>query len=179
MSKALTQHQLLELLRYDPETGKLFWHKRPASHFESQGVADWWNSQYANKEAFTAVSAQGYRVGAINNIGYRAHRVIFVMLHGYEPDQIDHINGIRADNRAENLRDVPGAVNQKNMKLACNNKSGVTGVFWNEKKNRWIAYITSEKKRMYLGYFTDFDEAVRVRAQAEIKHGFHPNHGRK
>ena len=177
--KNLPSRQLLkQLLDYDPLTGKLTWKPRSLSRFKDQRGCSTWNAVYANKPAFTAVDRKGYHVGAIENQGYRAHRVIYMIMAGTDPQQIDHIDGDPANNRWANLRSLPGGLNQKNMKRPRNNQSGHIGVFWHKDKQRWLAYITSNKKRINLGYFEDINDAIAARKQAEVDHGFHPNHGR-
>ena len=167
----LTQSLLQSLLDYDPETGVLTWKHRP-------DATKTWNTRYAGTRAFGCVNKHGYHVGAINDKLQRACRVIWIYVHGYEPTQVDHINGIRTDDRLENLRNVSGKDNQKNMKRATNNKSGVTGVSWNAEKNKWDAAITCDGVRYALGRFTDIKDAIAIRKQAESDYGFHPNHGR-
>jgi len=167
------QQTLQNLLDYNPLTGMLLWKPRLGQGNRS------WNTRYAGKPAFTAVDHKGYQVGAINGTNYRAARVIYKLCHGVDAHQVDHIDGNRLNNRIDNLRAVTGQQNQQNMKRCTRNKSGVTGVSWNTEKNRWDAKITHNKKTILLGRFTDFDEAVATRKQAENEFGFHPNHGRE
>ena len=106
------------------------------------------------------------------------HRLIFLMHNGRWPvDQIDHINGIRGDNRIENLREVDHSENMKNIATPITNTSGVMGVVRNNGK--WQAQIRTGKTHKYLGIFADINDAIRVRKAAEIEYGFHENHGRK
>lgn len=174
----IPQTTLKELLDYNPATGALSWKTRDRKYFVTDRAFNTFNSRYANKPAFTAIGKHGYQVGAIFNHNYRAHRVIWWLEYGYDPDQIDHINGNKTDNRLENLRDVCGQENQQNMKRAVNNASGHTGVGWDKSKNKWVAYINVNKKRKHLGRFHDLDDAVAARKQAEKDHDYHPNHGR-
>lgn len=110
---------------------------------------------------------------------YQAHRLVWEMFNGPIPKglYIDHINGIRSDNRIDNLRVVNKATNARNRRLPCNNKTGIQGVK-NTQGNRFEAAISSNGKRIYLGKFKDFFEACCARKSAESKHGFHQNHGR-
>ena len=61
--------------------------------------------------------------------------------------------------------------------MKSNNTSGVTGVSWNRKAGKWDAYIKVNGKRINLGYYVDKQDAIKTRRDAEIKHGFHENHG--
>lgn len=179
MKKILpTQAKLQELLDYDPHTGELTWKTRDESLFKSKGFADHWNKRYAGKPAFTAIDAKGYNVGAIHDVYLRAHRLIYKLMTDQDPDQVDHIDGNRTNNAWANLRDVSGAQNQKNMKRDSRNASGISGVFWDEVRQKWVAYISSNGKRHHLGRFTEKDDAIAARKKAESTHGFHQNHGR-
>ncbi len=182
MAKSLpSQEVLLQLLRYEPETGKLLWKARPISEFPNERTFKSWNTRCANKEAFTATTEGGYMIGAINNNLFYAHRVIFKMVHGTEPPQIDHINGQRPDNREVNLREATDAVNRRNAARFKNNTSGCTGVSWTERDQRWVAKIQNlDGENVILGNFreSEKEKAMQVRKSAEQDFGYHPNHGR-
>lgn len=175
---------LRQLLRYEPETGKLFWRQRTAGMFSdgsisARGYAAIWNSKYAHKEAFTSKMNQGYLHGSIFNSKFLAHRVIWALVHGDWPtDDIDHLNGVRTDNRLCNLRSVSRQTNRKNSARSIKNKSGVTGVYWHKASSRWRACITVDGKSCHIGMFDDLHEAASARKAAEEREGFHKNHGR-
>lgn len=184
MSKELPSPELLrKLLRYEPETGKLFWRERTPDMFEDgeQG-AEWacnrWNSRYSGKEAFATIDGRGYKQGSIFGRNYRAHRVIWAMVYGEWAEEIDHIHGVKDDNRISELRAVTHVQNGRNKKRPSTNTSGVVGVRWNKRRQKWHARITVGGNQNHLGLFTDFDEAVAARKVAEVKYGFHENHGR-
>jgi len=80
---------------------------------------------------------------------------------------VDHINHDTSDNRKENLRICTSAQNAKNKSTPKNNTSGITGVRWVEKRGKWHSYIRVNYKRINLGYYTDFEDAVAARKQAE------------
>lgn len=177
--------QAREILKYDSETGKLFWKERAVHLFATDGthsqehIAARWNSRYANKEAFTAINNVGYHFGQIGHRPYLAHVVIWLIVTGDWPTlQIDHINGDKLDNRLVNLRHVSQAINQLNQKRSKRNKSGVMGVFFIGRINKWNAYINKDRKHHNLGYFHSFQDAVAARKSAETQMGFHPNQGR-
>ncbi|WP_370194373.1 MULTISPECIES: HNH endonuclease [Aurantimonas] len=178
--KLPTSDVLNKLLRYEPETGLLFWREREPAVFEASKRSRemkciLWNAKHAGKEALIFENKAGYRCGAILKRRYLAHRVIWMMMHGEAPEYIDHANGIRNDNRLLNLRDATRLDNSRNAKKRRDNKSGVTGVFF--ERGKWRAYIRVETVSIFLGYFTDYDEAVLVRRAAEKQHGFDPRHG--
>ncbi len=180
MTKKIPSPELLrQLLRYEPETGKLFWRDRSVEMFPDQRSANTWNARFAGSEAFTAVEGKGYRFGSIFGIKYRAHRVIWALETGDWPaDQIDHINGERDDNRLVNLREVTNAENGRNRRRPDANTSGVVGVYWSSAREKWLTRIIVDGRHHYLGLFADFDEAVTVRKAAEAAQGYHENHGR-
>jgi hypothetical protein len=80
---------------------------------------------------------------------------------------IDHINRIKTDNRKENLRISDHTGNNRNSSLSANNKSGYIGVIWHEASMKWMAYITVNWKRKYLGVYLDINDAVIARLKAE------------
>lgn len=174
-----TPDLLRKLLRYEPDTGKLFWRERPIEMFSADRHMNAWNARYKNREAFTTDNGKGYRKGKIFNKTTKAHRVIWAIHYGSWPDdQIDHINGVSDDNRIKNLRVVTNAENSRNKSMQKNNTSGVMGVYWCKDISKWKAQIQCNGKSIHLGYFTSKDDAIAARADAESKYGFHKNHGR-
>lgn len=157
-------------LRYEPETGKLFWR-------DCEEMPKKWRTRYAGREAFTAVS-QGYRQGDIDGVKFWAHRVIWASHYGEWPsDQIDHINGVRDDNRISNLRVVTNQQNQRNASMQRNNTSGVCGVEWHKASGKWQASIRINGRRRHLGLFTALEDAAEARAEASRRYGFTDRHG--
>jgi hypothetical protein len=135
-----------------------------------------WNKKYAGKEAFTTVF-DGYRTGAINGDTLQAHRVIWKMVHDEEPENVDHENGQRDDNRLTNLRGTDPLGNARNASKRSDNRSGVTGVCFKSRERKWQAYINVDGKPRTIGTYQSFDEAVAARKQAAESNGYH-NHGR-
>ena len=83
---------------------------------------------------------------------------------------VDHINHNKMDNRKSNLRVCKQNNNSANCKVSKNNTSGVTGVCWNNKRNKWEAKIMVNRKTINLGRYNNFEEAVVARKQAEEKY---------
>lgn len=94
------------------------------------------------------------------------------------PDQVDHINHVRNDNRIGNLRNVSPTENGRNKDLCSDNKSGVNGVSWHKRDKRWRAHIVIARKQIHLGNFINKEDAIAARFAADKEIGFHPNHGK-
>lgn len=156
----MTQDELTELLSYNPETG-VFTRKK-------------WRSSNAVAGAIAGTAhTKGYIAIWVNGRRHMAHRLAWLYMYGELPEkQIDHINRNKADNRIANLRLADNSENQQNVATTRNNKSGAVGVFWNRRHNRWFSNIVVNRKPIHLGSFTDFDEAVAARKQAEGR--YHP-----
>jgi hypothetical protein len=152
-------------LRYEPETGLLFWRVRDASHFiegrvKSASAANRFNANFANKEAFTSLSF-GYKISNVNNQHIKAHRAAWAIHYGEWPEGlIDHINRDRADNRIINLRVVSRHENNSNVSSAKGSSSKYVGVYFAPNKRKpWIANIKVNRKSKYLGGYATEDEA--------------------
>lgn len=171
MTSELRPEYLATRLRYEPETGKLFW-------LNCETMPPNWNGRFAGKEAFTARRPSGYLHGAINSTLYQAHRIAWAIYYGEWPvSAIDHIDHDKTNNKISNLRLASDSVNNKNKSKQHNNKSGVTGVSWFKDCSKWRAEIKVDGRKKHLGLFSKFEDAVAVRKAAEEQYGFHENHG--
>jgi hypothetical protein len=176
----LTQKLLQQTLSYNPNTGELIWKIRPMSWFNHPLSYRSYHKRWAGKPALTADNGEGYRSGTLLGKKVKAHRIIWIMLYGDLPPEgyeIDHINGVRSDNRLDNLRCVLKEDNGKNQRLHTRNQTGVSGVSWYKPNKKWLVRINQNKKTKSLGYFNSFEEACRVRKQAEVDNNYHKNHG--
>lgn len=167
---------LRKLLRYDPETGKLFWKKRPVSMFPRAQPCKSWNTRWAGREALTGRDTGGYHQGTICGEHWQAHRVAWTIYYGTCPKLIDHINGNPTDNRIGNLREATRSKNNCNMRVR-NARINPVGVTFDTRTNRWRATISLKGKFKSLGYYDSMDDALAVRLAAEEELGFDPNHG--
>lgn len=165
--------ELRKLLRYEPETGRLFWLPRPADMFATKRAFSTWNALYAGAETFTTPNEKGYLTGVIFGRIYRAHRVALAIHTGAWPaDEVDHINGVKSDNRLKNLRKATHAENSRNRGVHKDNSSGVKGVCWHKVKKKWHAVIMCDRSRVHLGYYDNINDAAEAYAKAAIKlHG--------
>lgn len=174
----LTQQGLQALLDYDPLTGVLTWKTRTEITMPNASRRKAFNATHAGNVAFTADDGSGYKIGGINGTVIRAHRVIFLMVHGYEPDFIDHDDHDRSNNRLNNLKDVTFGQNRRNQSKLSHNTSGVTGVCWDNARQKWMATISVGNKNKFLGRFDSKEKAIQARTNAEILYDYHPSHGK-
>lgn len=178
-----SQEVLRQLLDYDPETGALKWRERGVEWFAASQVMTSeqncarWNRSFAGKPALASIACRGYPSGAILGQRALAHRVAWKWVTGRDPSEVDHINGIRSDNRWENLRDVDRPENAKNRRLSARNTSGSVGVYWCKRLESWRVRICVDGRRFHLGHFQTLEEAKAARKAADGKYGFHANNG--
>lgn len=175
-AKALPSPEVLrQLLRYEPETGKLFWRERAPAWFAATGrggapgAAARWNTLFSDREAFTADDGKGYRVGSVLGVKMFSHRAIWAMQTGAWPSGlIDHANGDQSDNRWSNLRPADYSKNGMNRRSAASSSSRYLGVSVVLPGRKWRAVIAIGGKQVHLGYFPDEAQAARAYDAAAI-----------
>ena len=150
--------------------------------YHSEGFLTWKIKPRRGKHIGDVVGSNcGKYLGTkIKGKGYYIHVIVWFMHNGPIPKgyQIDHLDHNRYNNRIENLRLVTNQENHRNMPIRKDNCSGYTGVRWVIDRGKWSATICIDGKTKHLGLFRDKDDAIAARQEAEIKYGFHPNHGR-
>ena len=109
----------------------------------------------------------GYLIKSTYKTKLIMHRIV---MDAQKDEIVDHISGNKLDNRKENLRIVTAQQNSMNRGLGVRNKSGKVGVSFNKARNKWVASIKSNGKSIYLGYYTELEDAIRARKEAEIKY---------
>lgn len=119
------------------------------------------------------ISKKGYMVCMIDQKQYQGHRLAWLYHYGVFPkSHIDHINGIRSDNRIENLREASQAENCQNLKKS-RGASGFLGVtIDSHRKNRWKSSIKLNGKQTHLGWYKTPEEAHQ--AYIKAKRELHP-----
>ena len=164
----ITQKQLKSHLHYCQNTGEFTWKINSRNKRNKGQIA-----------GCIRKGLNAYRLISIDQIQYRAHRLVWLYITGKFPEnEIDHINGNKSDNRFANLRDIKNIENHRNRKRPIDNTSGCIGVNWHKTNKAWQAKITVNGKTLFLGLFQDIDHAIKARKEAETKYGFHINHGR-
>ena len=143
----LTKDQLDEILNYDRVTGVFTW-KRDMGQ---RGLRDSVAGSYLNN---------GYVRIKIHGRLYQAHRLAWVVLYEEQPpNEIDHINGVKTDNRPENLRAASRGGNCQNTRIRKDNSSGLKGVSWNSRAKKWRARCNFENRQYNLGNFHSKEDA--------------------
>jgi hypothetical protein len=152
--KHITQDELKLLLRYEPDTGLFFWLTNKGTA-KSGGVAG-------------TPTSNGYTNICVNRKIYKAHRLAWLYVYGTLPsNQVDHMNGVKNDNRIVNLRQATNFENAQNH--------ASLGVHLHKEKNKWQARIRVKDKRLHLGYFESKQDAICAYLSAkEIHHQFQP-----
>lgn len=152
--KTLTQARLKERLKYDPETGVFTWAASPHGRHPVGSIAG-------------TIDAQGYQAIKIDRKTYKAHRLAWLFMTGEWPqDEMDHKDTVRLNNAWANLRAATHSQNQANSKRPKNNTSGVKGVWWHKKRQRWRAAIGRNGKTYSLGDFKSISAAKEAYAKA-------------
>lgn len=150
-----TVEELKSRFNYDPETGVVT-NNVPASRNVKQG------------SVVGCYDSKGYLIIRINWRLYKLHLVIWKLYYGdWATQQIDHINGIRSDNRISNLRLATGSQNNYNSAVRSDNTSGYKGVSWHKRDKKWHARVNN----ICLGAFYVKEDAIAARnAAAKEKH---------
>jgi hypothetical protein len=139
--RILTQDELKSKLRYNPETGV----------FRKVNV----------NKIVGSLNHHGYMHISINKKVYQLHRLAWLYVYGEIPaEQIDHINGIRNDNRICNLRKANRHENCRNSGLRRDNNSGYKGVGWHKGCNKWQARCVIDGKRKHIGMYDSAELAA-------------------
>lgn len=157
MLNGFTREELGALFLYDPETGV-----------------------FTRRVARSANAPAGAVVGTLDGRGYlhvsitkrfvRLHRIAFFLMHGVVPPEVDHVDGVRTNNRAANLRAATRQQNAGNSRASSLNTSGFKGVSRNSRSGKWHAQIKINGHQVYLGRFNDPIEAARQYDFAALQH---------
>lgn len=155
----LTQKYLKELLHYEPDTGVFTWKVHRAPNARVGTVAGTPKDPEAVKSSYIQIQCTVDGVAKL----YLAHRLAYLYTEGWMPEEVDHENRVRDDNRWENLRPATNAKNTRNRSKQVNNTSGYTGVVWYKRDKNWHAQIQHNGKTIHIGYFDCKHEAAHAR----------------
>lgn len=152
----LTQEWLREHFRY--EDGELYIKKK------------WDGAGLRNKlgRKVGSLNKNGYVYFSLKKKRYLLHRVVFFLHNGYFPKIVDHKNGVRSDNRIENLREADASKNQMNRKVSYGKRFGIKGVY--DARGKFNASIHLNGKKVHLGNFETKEEAKAAYDKAALEH---------
>jgi hypothetical protein len=171
---------LKSTLSYCQFSGSFTWKERCGSS-KSDKI---FNSLFAGKIAGSIVSSSrsktSYIAIKINGKSYKAHRLAFLMMGFYLPIEVDHIDNDGTNNKWSNLRPSDRNDNKKNLPIQKSNKTGVIGVNWHKSAKKWQARaVDCSGKRIDLGRYDSFDDAVNARKKHEVDFKYYQHRGEK
>lgn len=148
----IKQKELLKIIDYNKDTGAFLWKIRASQRAK---IGDHCGT----------INSEGYRVINIRGVYYHAHRLAWLYIYGEWPTKrLDHINGIKTDNRIDNLRMVTNRQNGMNRNIHRNGR--LVGATMNG--NRYKSQITINKKKIHLGTYDTELEAHNAYVDAVI-----------
>lgn len=138
-----------EVFRYDPKTGGVFWRV-------SLGRSK------AGEPVGKALGNHGYRQVQVDGCKMLLHRLAFFVFYGWVPEEVDHENRIKTDNRIMNLRPATTHQNRGNVAVAPKNSSGFKGVCYRARSRSWHAQLWVNGRSRHLGACATPEEASRL-----------------
>jgi hypothetical protein len=156
----LTQEHLKVVMTYNPDTGHIYNNLRP-------------------NKALKAINSCGYITVRVFSKSYVAHRLAFLYMTGEFPaGEVDHINGLRSDNRWCNLRLASKSDNLCNAKAHSSNKLGIKGIHFNKLERKYKTQVRKQGYKTITGTFETLEEAIAFVQESRIKlHKEFTNHG--
>ena len=176
MNELPSQKLLKTLFDYNRETGVLTHKFRDREYFKTYRSFKTWNARFAGTEAGSKDN-KGYIETRLFSKSYFVHRLAWKIVHGVDPLHIDHIDHNTSNNRLENLRSVTALENSRNASLPKNSTTKVVGVSLYKKTGKYHSQIRVHGELVHLGFYDTIEQAAAARTAANIKHGFHENHG--
>ena len=160
-----SQSMIKERIDYSPSTGEVRW----------KATKDRCNIG----NPVLGEDAHGYKIINIDYKVYKLHAIIWLYMTGEKPNIVDHIDHNRQNNIFSNLKNGTCKDNSKNLSKSILNTSGTTGVTIRQGKygKKFISNITVDGVSKFLGCFDLIDDAIAARKDANVKYGFHVNHG--
>ncbi len=160
---------LRNILSYDPASGEFRWKDRP-------NIRPSLNARMKGQVTRAIDKSTGYQRINIDWRLFYAHHIAWFYVYGIWPKaQIDHRDGVRSNNKIENLREATHAENHQNRSVNINNTSGHPGVGWYKAQKKWSASVMLSGKSYHAGYFDKIEDAILAREalKAEL-HPFQP-----
>jgi hypothetical protein len=139
---------LCKYVQYSPEDGQLRWKEKPPHVCVEVG------------SILGSFDKDGYRRTGVMKKAYRNSRLVWFMHHKEWPkNYVDHINGVKTDDRIENLREATPQENAMNRPKQSTNSTGYKGVTFHKRDKKYQATIEMSGKVKFLGYFNSALEA--------------------
>lgn len=160
---------------FDYKDGEMFHKPRNGDSWQDKRF----NSKYAGKKIGTLHKTTGYLVHSIGGRQFGVHQLVWLYHNKTLPESIDHFDQNKTNNKIENLRPSNHKHNGKNRRIGKNNSTGVVGVIFCKRRNKFKAQIKVNGKSISIGYFEDIASASQARKKAEVEYGFCVNHGSK
>lgn len=162
-----SQEYLQECFLYEPLTGSLIWRERPRNHFDTTRGWNTRNTRYAGKPAgsicnrkyATHVTGLDYRLRATS-------RIIFKLMTGRDPIEVDHIDKNATNLKWSNMRECNRSQNNMNKRAHTDSTTGLKGVSYDKNRGKYEARIAVNKKQIHLGRFSTAEEAYVVYCEA-------------
>jgi hypothetical protein len=155
------KNEMNAMFKYEPETGNIYWKISRGIHHSVGAIAG-------------CFDCKGYIIVRLDGKGYKAHRLAWLLHYGEWPSKsLDHINGIKADNRISNLREASSQQNAQNRKVCNNSATGIKGLYPYPKNNGWRACVAKgrrvfEKKSKSKELLIEWLKAKRIELHQEF-----------
>lgn len=148
--------EVMRVLDYDPEMGDLSWKIRRRKINPGQKIV--------------RTKGHGYCRVMIDGVSYLAHKLAYLMHHGWMPEVVDHINHDKTDNSAANLRACTKSGNERNTGKRSNNSSGFKGVSLRKGTGKYEVRVMVYGRCQYFGLYSDIELAELVASEARAKY---------
>jgi len=153
-ANSISAEEARKFLDYNQETGEFSWRLTRSSRARAGATLGSWDMH-------------GYKTVRILGRSYKLHRLAYLIMTGSWPSgDIDHLNGIRHDNRWANLRDVPRVVNLQNRRAGVG-RTGLLGAYFDPRKNCYYSRISMGDKSVHLGTFSSAQAAHEAYVEAK------------
>jgi len=167
MKEYPSQNFLNECFDYDRTNGLLYWKtERPLSHFMTEGTSRKWHSKYSGVEAGRIKKENdtlSYKGVKLQGSEYYVHVIIWIMVYGYQPSLIDHIDGDGINNILSNLRECTSKKNSRKSKINTRNTTGIKGVRLT-KSGKYQVDASIDKKSVGFGTYDSMEYAAKIYA---------------
>ena len=158
----LTQEFLKECLHYNELLGHFIWKVRPLYHFKNKHGQNYFNARFAGEVA-GGLDEKGYVRVRISDFRFKVHRLVFLYLFGEVPEYVDHINGIKDDNRLLNLRGASNKDNCRNIQV-----KPMTNI--QERYGKFRVKMSLGSGDIYFGTHESLELAQLVRDETRLKY---------